>query len=372
MRTAALVGAERLDALIGGVEVAAASGTDPMRIAQAVAALHPRLGVCVVDATISTCAGGELPSHELVEADVEARRQGVETAHSEVTSYDTLVIIDVVGPDATVIAQVPAAVLGDGDDLSVWVATTDLPSGLSDGEFAVDRGVRQTATSARTVAGVHVVAVGKDAVELPDGEMHFYVVILVLSVVLLALAGITLFGEQRNLLERASIDPLTRLPNRGEFERRAMEAIAEAARTETGICLLLFDLDGFKLVNDTYGHTTGDEMLKVVGSRLRKAVRDDDVVARWGGDEFVVLMPGVTGDAMCARRAEQLAEQIAGRTRLDGVSEVMRVKVSVGVATWPDHASELSDLVEAADRAMYQAKRDGVVFRVAGDAPAPV
>jgi diguanylate cyclase (GGDEF)-like protein len=119
------------------------------------------------------------------------------------------------------------------------------------------------------------------------------------------------------------------------------------------------------MVNDTYGHHAGDEMLRVVGSRLRKAVRDDDIVARWGGDEFVVMMPGTADTEMAIKRAEQLAEQVSGRTRIEGVAEALRVRVSVGVAIWPRHGAELQALVEAADQAMYQAKRDGDTWHVA-------
>lgn len=374
LSAAARVGSERLDALVGGAQVAASSGRDPKTVADALAALHPRLGVCALTTARIECAGGgTLPAQDLLTEVQDALADGLEHDHDEVTNYDTILLIDVRGPEVSVVAQLPIDALTDPGDATVWVAT-QLQPGMENGAFVVDRGVRQTAAGVRTVDHVYVVAVGRDAIELAAGELRFYVVILVLALVLLALAGIELFGEQRNLVERASIDPLTRLPNRGEFERRAADTIAEATRTETSVCLLLFDLDGFKLVNDTYGHTAGDEMLKVVGSRLRKAVRDDDIVARWGGDEFVVLMPGIAGDEMCERRAEQLAGQVAGRTRLDGVDDVMRVKVSVGVATWPLHATELTELVEAADRAMYQAKRDGVTYRVAGmpAAPTPV
>jgi diguanylate cyclase (GGDEF)-like protein len=204
-------------------------------------------------------------------------------------------------------------------------------------------------------------------VHLPEGERQFYLLIFALAVVLLVLAGATLVAEQRSLLERASFDPLTKLPNRGEFERRAADAIATAERQGADVCLLLFDLNGFKMVNDTYGHAAGDEMLRVVASRLRKAVRDGDIVARWGGDEFVVLMPGIGDNEMGAKRAHQLAEQVSGRTRLDGVPDALRVRVSVGVAIWPNHGAQLHGLVDAADQAMYQAKRDGETCHVADE-----
>src|SRR5690606_28350503 len=132
-------------------------------------------------------------------------------------------------------------------------------------------------------------------------EARFYMLIFTLAVILLCLAGATLVIEHRGLVERASFDPLTRLPNRGEFERCTADAIAAAERQGTGLSLMLFDLNGFRLINDTYGHIVGDEMLKVIGSRLRQAVRDGDIVARWGGDEFVVVMPGV-GDPEMAKR----------------------------------------------------------------------
>jgi diguanylate cyclase (GGDEF)-like protein len=282
-------------------------------------------------------------------------------------------MLDAAGPMVSVVAQVPVNAVAERGETSVW-ATTFLPSGTMVEEFAVEDGIRQIAVTVESAPGVFVVANTQDAVSLPKDERQFYLLIFSLAVILLVLAGATLVAEQRSLVERASFDPLTKLPNRGEFERRAADAILAAERQDTGICLLLFDLNGFKLVNDTYGHAAGDEMLRVVGSRLRKAVRDHDIVARWGGDEFVVMMPGISDQEMGAKRAQQLADQVAGRTRIDGVADALRVRVSVGVAIWPSHGVELPALVEAADQAMYQAKREGETWHVASEPatdPAP-
>jgi diguanylate cyclase (GGDEF)-like protein len=367
---AAEVGASRMSAIVGAIEIAAGSGSDPEVTAQALAAEYPELGVCVVDADDSSCAGeGQLPGDAALAARRAAREAGAaQPGPAAVNGYESLIIIEDVGPSVSVIAQLPAEAIVDRGDIAVW-ATTLQPAGTTAGRFAVEDGIRQTATVVDGAPHLYVVARTQDAVHLPESERQFYLLIFTLAVVLLVLAGATLVAEQRSLLERASFDPLTKLPNRGEFERRAADAIANAERQNTEICLLLFDLNGFKMVNDTYGHQAGDEMLRVVGSRLRKAVRDDDIVARWGGDEFVVMMPGIGDNAMGAKRAQQLAEQVAGRTRLDGVPDALRVAVSVGVAIWPRHGVELQALVEAADQAMYQAKRDGETWHVAEDVP---
>jgi diguanylate cyclase (GGDEF)-like protein len=366
LTAAADVGATRMSAVVGAIKIAAGSGTDPERTAQALAAQHPELGVCVVDDEGASCAGhGPQPDNPTL-AELRERRTAGQAQPGPVslTTYESVLILEDVGPSVSIVAQLPTDAVADRGDITVW-ATTIQPQGTSPGHFTVQEGIRQTATAVDKTPGLFVVARTEDAVHLPESERQFYMLIFTLAVILLVLAGATLVAEQRTLVERASFDPLTKLPNRGEFERRAADAIAVAERQETAVCLLLFDLNGFKMVNDTYGHFAGDEMLRVVGSRLRKAVRDDDVVARWGGDEFVVMMPGIADDEMGAKRAMQLAEQVAGRTRLDGVPEALRVRVSVGVAIWPRHGVELHDLVEAADQAMYQAKRDGETVHVA-------
>jgi diguanylate cyclase (GGDEF)-like protein len=372
LAAAAEVGATRMSAVVGAIEVAAGSGTDPAVTAQALVSEHPELGVCVVDARDSECAGnGQLPSSSVVELRAGRASGEFKQGAAAVNAYDSLIIIKDNGPTVSVVAQLPAAHIVDRGDISVW-ATTILPENTTAGHYAVEDGIRQTATEVESTPGLWVLARTADAVHLPESERQFYLLIFGLAVVLLVLAGATLVAEQRSLVERASFDPLTKLPNRGEFERRAADLIANAERQGAEVCLLLFDLNGFKMVNDTYGHHAGDEMLRVVGSRLRKAVRDDDIVARWGGDEFVVMMPGIGDNEMGIKRAEQLAEQVSGRTRLEGVAEALRVRVSVGVAIWPRHGAELQTLVEAADQAMYQAKREGETWHVAEEiAPLP-
>ena len=190
-----------------------------------------------------------------------------------------------------------------------------------------------------------------------------YLALFTVGTVLLALAGWSFLAANRQLQRRATTDDLTGLVNRREFERLSEEAIDMAGRFSTGLCVMLIDLNGFKQINDTLGHQFGDLVLKGSADRLVDAVRDTDTVGRWGGDEFVVLLPGLE-EASGVRNS---AERIAARLSSTPVTGDVSISGSIGAALYPRHGATLGDLMQAADVAMYEAKTTGVVHRLASN-----
>lgn len=156
----------------------------------------------------------------------------------------------------------------------------------------------------------------------------------------------------------AFVDPLTRLPNRRLMEDRLQQALAFAARTEKLVAVCMMDLDGFKDVNDTFGHAAGDAVLVAVAGRLQQVVRTNDTVARMGGDEFVLLLAGLNdvGEAeeILARALAAVREPV----RLAG-EQPAQVSASIGLAVFPHDAQLAEDLLRRSDAAMYAAKRQG-------------
>ena len=167
--------------------------------------------------------------------------------------------------------------------------------------------------------------------------------------------------ERRQLTARiereANQDPMTQLPNRRFFEQWLAYMLAQARRDQTNLALLFLDLDGFKAVNDRFGHKAGDALLAEVARRFRRTVRESDLLARFGGDEFALIAP----NASDGRELAQLAQRLIGA--LDDQSEAPLADpplgASIGIAFFPEDAPDLSGLIAAADAAMYTAKRAG-------------
>jgi diguanylate cyclase (GGDEF)-like protein len=161
------------------------------------------------------------------------------------------------------------------------------------------------------------------------------------------------------LLNELPVDDLTGLPLRGTFVAAATQAIASAKSANGEGAMLVIDVDQFKQVNDTHGHLVGDSVLVLVGELLRRTLRSGDLAARWGGDEFVALLPGAP-ISRARDVAERLAAAIRGHSGLTDARMVpIPLSVSIGVASFPSHGGDPELLFAAADRAMYQVKRRG-------------
>lgn len=163
------------------------------------------------------------------------------------------------------------------------------------------------------------------------------------------------------LRKRAFADPLTDLPNRLLFEDRLRHALvrlerANHYRIEERLCIMFVDLDGFKPINDSFGHAVGDEILQHVGQRLSTLARSSDTVARVGGDEFLLLMEGVQNIADGIQLVQCVLSEVAHPYLVAGKS--LQITASVGLVLFPDHGSP-EHLVAHADAAMYVAKRNG-------------
>ncbi|MET4680721.1 putative bifunctional diguanylate cyclase/phosphodiesterase [Stenotrophomonas rhizophila] len=203
-------------------------------------------------------------------------------------------------------------------------------------------------------------------------------VVLVLTIAILAVVLIVSWLDQRmeaqllrlrntdlssslddahaELTQAALHDPLTRLPNRRLLQQRIEQSLAEAEQRGSRFAVMFMDLDGFKQVNDAYGHQTGDALLVAVADRTRKLLRPADMMARLGGDEFVLVVP-IENDEDVATLASRIIQTVGGEPLLP--RHDLQVTASIGIAICPDHAASERQLMAFADAAMYQAKEAG-------------
>lgn len=152
-------------------------------------------------------------------------------------------------------------------------------------------------------------------------------------------------------------DALTKLPNRTLLKDRLGLALYHAHRESRALALMFLDLDHFKVINDTLGHSTGDRLLEEVSVRLQSCIREDDTVARVGGDEFVLLIPNIRGVEDATRIARKILESIARPFQIEG--HELYVSTSIGIGLYPNDGSDVETLLKNADSAMYRAKEQG-------------
>ncbi|HTW13195.1 MAG TPA: EAL domain-containing protein [Solirubrobacteraceae bacterium] len=172
---------------------------------------------------------------------------------------------------------------------------------------------------------------------------------------------------ERELIRQSEInehqalhDPLTGLPNRTLFSERVGHAILQAQRSKTRLAVALIDLDRFKEVNDSLGHSAGDQLLIHVSERMSEAIRASDTVARLGGDEFGLLLPDLAGADDLLPVLERLLSELEQPIQVQSLP--IGIEASIGIAIYPDHGDDAQTLIQRADVAMYDAKRDGATY----------
>lgn len=197
----------------------------------------------------------------------------------------------------------------------------------------------------------HIVVTRKRMIHLDTKHGRTPLIVAVLS-------DVTRFREAEARADYlAGHDTLTGLPNRSRFDQRLGQALEDMRRQSHAVSLLLLDLDGFKPVNDRFGHMVGDDVLRIVGKRLSGLLRSTDVVARFGGDEFCIIQTGIQGAEDALTLARRVVGAIGQPIAID--PEPLAVSASIGVAIAPEDADDPELLLECADQALYAVKRNG-------------
>jgi len=214
--------------------------------------------------------------------------------------------------------------------------------------------------------GAHADLLGPDFVQF--ASILLFGVFGVLST--LGVMWIEIENLRADLARLAMIDPLTETLNRRAFMLEYERELSRCTREKTGLALAIFDLDHFKDVNDTYGHQVGDQVLRRVADTLRESLRGHDVLGRYGGEEFALLMPGA--DVPAALAGTERVRLAVGEKPIEAGPLSIPLTVSAGVAAYGVNGSDWESLLRSADAALYEAKRGGRNRTVAAQGAPPV
>ncbi|MBO0775351.1 MAG: GGDEF domain-containing protein [Actinobacteria bacterium] len=254
-----------------------------------------------------------------------------------------------------------------GGDVALWVLAVAAAAAV---QWLVNYSLVITAIKgADPTVSIRTTLLGRETLENDIAELSVGVLVTIsvaISWIALAFAVplVTLLqrsSRHKQLVTASRLDSKTGLLNAGTWEREAASEVARAIRTHTPLAVALIDADHFKVVNDTYGHVAGDAALKSIAQTLRTFLRDYDLVGRFGGEEFVLLLPQTT-PAAAYRIAQRLREHISATPIPAGDDpEVppLRLTVSIGVAALSEQGGQVTDLLAAADTALYRAKAAG-------------
>ena len=222
--------------------------------------------------------------------------------------------------------------------------------------FRVDNEIERNASLQRELS------LSKERSDLQRDQLQRRTEIMVASVALIALLTYILVATQihrRQLQRIATEDSLTKLPNRRRIAELAMAALANARTHNEPLTLALVDLDHFKLINDACGHAVGDRVLKDLATVTRRILNSGEIMGRWGGEEFLLLLPGLPLDLAMARVEALRAAAMEIVLPESAVAEGLHVSLGAGMATSYEGATSLDEIIVRADVALYEAKRDG-------------
>ncbi|SMB80061.1 putative bifunctional diguanylate cyclase/phosphodiesterase [Deinococcus hopiensis] len=318
---------------------------------------------------VSRALAGAGRREEVLQTVVERAVQAVGADRASLVAFDmTGHEVDawhVAGPGAAQVQRVTFEELWEG--LSGWVLREGRPALSPRGEPDSRESSAVQATRSETECGCVAVlplhsggvVVGTLTVINRPNQRDFSPADLALlqSLVDQAAVAIEQGRLQGQLVHLAWHDPLTGLLNRAHFEDELQAALAAAGTSETTGALLLVDLDGFKHVNDSHGHPAGDALLHEVGQRLRRTVREDDVLGRLGADEFAVLLPRLAGEADALRVADRVSAALRAPWSFGG--QALHLTASIGVSVFPDDGLDAGTLLGRAGLAVDHAKQGG-------------
>ncbi len=218
--------------------------------------------------------------------------------------------------------------------------------------FTVTRGGQSGITVAFAGTAFFILAIYYNEFSLKNVPVDFLIAIFLVT----SLTALLFYRDKKAALKIAATDSLTRAYNLGYFQECLDRVVEHYETTREPVSLLFLDVDDFKVVNDTYGHMRGDEVLKTISEAILLAVRKQDLVFRYGGDEFAVILQNASRED-----ALQVAERVFSNVNrsVDGLTTFMKVTVSVGIAVLDEEFTDTNMFLEAADKALYEAKKLG-------------